>query len=241
MKVEGGLIIHLTRAAARRPGVDRLLRELPLPMQVLEAVDGRTAAPEDLAAYDRALALAPRFPFPLLSAEVACFLSHRAAWARIVSAGWEAGLVLEDDAAVDAQALTRALALAAAHPGDGIVQLQTRDPGPARVVAQEEEMRVLAPVLAPLRATCSLYTRAACLRLLEITESFDRPVDVLLQMQWVTGIAPRVVWPSGVSEASANVGGTTIQKKNRGILDRVNREIRRPLFRAAMRRRASRG
>ena len=43
----------------------------------------------------------PRYPFALTAAEVGAFLSHRAAWTRIVDEGLEFAFVFEDDAEVD--------------------------------------------------------------------------------------------------------------------------------------------
>ena len=56
-------VIHLARAAARRPQVDRLRAMLPMPVTVLDAVDGETL-PDDLVAqvYQQQLR-SPRYPF----------------------------------------------------------------------------------------------------------------------------------------------------------------------------------
>ncbi|WP_371155544.1 glycosyltransferase family 25 protein [Jannaschia sp. 2305UL9-9] len=240
MKVEGGLIIHLARAAGRRPGVDRLLADCPVPLVVLDAVDGRAADADMLAAYDPDLRLAPRYPFALLPAEVACFLSHRAAWARILAEGWDAGLVVEDDAALVPDTFVRALELVEAHPGDGAIQLQTRGPQSGVVIASKAGLELRKQDLPPLRTTCSIYSRSACERLLEASTTFDRPVDVFLQMHWVTGVHVTSVYPSGVSEVSGAGGSTTIQKSDRKLWSKLTREIRRPLFRSAMARRARR-
>ena len=239
---QGALIVHLARATARKANVANLLRDLPIPAEVLDAVDGRAASPETLAAYDPARALRPRYPFALQPGEIACFLSHRKGWAEIVARGWDWGVLIEDDAAVDPEAFAAALILAQETAGgDGFVQFQTRAPREVSAVATRGAQTLSQPDLAPLRTTCNLFSRAACERLLAVTESFDRPIDVLLQMHWVTGLRPRVVWPSGVTEVSEQVGGTTIQTKGKGFLDHLNREIRRPLFRAAMKRWARRG
>lgn len=237
MKIGGAFVIHLARATARAQQVAKIQDALPLPVTILDAVDGRAVGDAALDRYDPKLGLKPAFPFGLSIGEAACFLSHRAAWARIIDAGWDAGLVVEDDAGMDPPQIARALTLATAHPGDGIVQLQSRAPGPGRIIAQDNDITLSEPEIAPLRATCNLYTRDACAKLLAVTERFDRPVDVVLQMSWVTGLKPRVIWPSGVSEASLDVGGTTIQKKGRHWTRQLVREIQRPLFRAAMKRR----
>ncbi|UWQ18477.1 glycosyltransferase family 25 protein [Jannaschia sp. M317] len=238
MRAQAAFVIHLARAQARRAQVARLLADLPIPAEVLDAVDGRAAPPEVLAPYDPSVAHRPRYPFALAPGEIACFLSHRAAWAQAVARDLSGVLLIEDDAGLDPETFARALAMAEAHPGTGFTQFQTRAPGPGPVLARDREVTLSAPPLVPLRTTCNLYSRAACERLLKVSARFDRPLDVFLQMHWVTGIRPQVVWPSGISEVSEAVGGTTIQNKGRGAWDRLHREVQRPLFRAAMKRRA---
>ena len=90
-------IIHLARAKARRPQVERILSACPVPAHVIDAVDGRALSTEELqAAYTRRSLHAPRYPFALSVGEIGCFLSHRKAWQAILDAGLDAGLVIED-------------------------------------------------------------------------------------------------------------------------------------------------
>ena len=51
----------------------------------------------------------PRYPFKLTTTEVAVFLSHRAAWRRIVDDALDFAVVFEDDAQIDANALAALL------------------------------------------------------------------------------------------------------------------------------------
>lgn len=239
MKVDAALIVHLARAERRRPQVARLIADCPVPAHVLDAVDGRALAPDALRERYAPGLHRPRYPFAPNAGEIACFLSHRAAWARILAEGWNAALVIEDDAAIDPAQLARAIALAEAHPGDGFVQFQTRPPGPGRTVARDSEIALTEPEVVPLRTTFNLFTRDAAERLLAVTERFDRPIDSFLQMHWVTGVKPLVLWPSGASEASEALGGSVIQLKG-GLRAKLHREVMRPLYRAAIRRRSRR-
>ncbi|WGH77418.1 hypothetical protein [Jannaschia ovalis] len=147
--------------------------------------------------------------------------------------------MIEDDAGIDPAPLARAIALAEAHATTGFVQFQTRAPGPGRAVAQDGSVALIDPEVVPLRTTFNLFSRAAAARLLEATDRFDRPIDTFLQMHWVTGVKPLVLWPSGASEASAALGGSVIQLKG-GLGAKLRREVLRPLYRAAIRRRSRR-
>ncbi|MDP2120198.1 MAG: glycosyltransferase family 25 protein [Hoeflea sp.] len=231
-------IIHLARAEARRPQVERLRAACPVPATVIEAVDGRAMSEAEIdAVYARRSLHAPAYPFVLTSGEVGCFLSHRKAWQAILEAGLEAGLVIEDDVEIDAPVFARALALARAHVAShGIVQFQVREisaPGP--VVAADGDVRLTRPLLTPLRASCTLYSRQALVRLLDQTARFDRPVDAYMQMHWLTGLRPCLVIPSGVSDRAGDVGGTTIQARNVPLFKRLRREVLRPIYRARIR------
>jgi len=241
MSTSGGIeafIIHLARAAARRPQVDRILAASPVPATILDAVDGRALSPADIdAVYSRQSLHAPHYPFAMTVGEIGCFLSHRKAWQAIVDTGLEAGLVIEDDVEIDAPVFARALALARLHvQRHGIVQFQVREiahPGPS--VAFDRDLRLTRPVQVPLRASCTLYSRRAAQQLLAQTLPFDRPVDGHIQLHWVTGLRPCIVIPSGVCDRGGEIGGTTIQARNVPWLRRIRRELLRPIYRARIR------
>ena len=73
-------IIHLARAEARKPQVERLAATLPLPINVINAVDGLALGDREIEAAYRRHLYRPRYPFALRKAEIGCFLSHRKAW-----------------------------------------------------------------------------------------------------------------------------------------------------------------
>lgn len=228
-------VIHLARAEARRPQVDRILKACPIPAHVLDAVDGRTLSQAEIdAVYSRASLHTPPYPFEMTVGEAGCFLSHRKAWQATLDAGLEAGLVIEDDVEMEPAAFGKALNLAREHiSAHGIVQFQVRtiaEPGP--VIASRSGTCLKRPLIVPLRASCTLYTRAAVDVLLAQTERFDRPIDGHVQLHWVTGLRPLIAIPSGVGDRGGDIGGTTIQARNVPLLKRLRRELLRPLYRA---------
>lgn len=236
--MSGGIeavIIHLARAEARRAQVERIVEACPVPAIVLDAVDGRALSAGEIdAVYSRQSLHAPHYPFEMTVGEVGCFLSHRKAWQAIVDSGQDAGLILEDDVEIEPELFASALALARQHVGEhGVIQFQVRDiktPGP--VLASQGAISLARPVVIPLRASCTLYSRQAASRLLAQTERFDRPVDGHLQLHWVTGLRPLIVIPSGVRDKGATIGGTTIQARNVPLLKRLRRELLRPVYRS---------
>lgn len=232
--MSGGLrtfVIHLARAEARRPLVERLLAEAPFPGEVLEAVDGTAVSPWPIAPRYR-----PAYPFALGPGEVGCFLSHRAAWARIVGLGLEAALILEDDVALEPGFAEVARFAAESVAEAGYIQFQTRPfAGRARTLASRDGLAILRPELTPLRTSAQLVHRTAAERLLAASEKFDRPVDAFLQMHWETGVRVHLAQPSRVRDAAAEAGGSTISgKRRRGLLEELGRSWKRARYRAAV-------
>jgi GR25 family glycosyltransferase involved in LPS biosynthesis len=91
------------------------------------------------------------------------------------------------------------------------------------------------PIVLPLGTQAQVVSAGAARRLLDASEPFDRPIDVFLQMRWVTGVPSCVVSPSGVHDATSRVGGSTIQARGKPFVEVLSHEIRRPLYRAAIR------
>lgn len=225
-------IIHLPRAIEREAQVLRLIAELPVGAEVIEAVDGRMLTPEEVdSTYARHLHR-PRYPFRMSMAEIACFLSHRRAWAAIVDQGLDAGLVIEDDVALDA---TFAAAFSAAcgclTPGAFIrfPFRANRERGVA--VHVHGGATVIRPERVGLGMVAQLVSRDAAIHLLRKTEVFDRPVDTTLQLCWALDMSPLAVLPGGVREISSTLGGSTIVSR-KSLAERLSRELLRPLYRA---------
>ena len=227
-----GLIIHLERAEDRRVQAAALAESLPVPAEILPAVDARQGPPER-ERHDPGLGLEPPYPFPLSDTEIAVFLSHRRAWARIVEGRMRAGLVLEDDASLDPQIFPKALALASeVLTEDRFVRLPMKNrEGQGALIAERDGIRAVKPDLVALNLQASLVGRRAAARLLRASARFDRPVDSWLQMTWVHGVEVLSLWPTGVGEVSQKLGGST-QKKRKGLWAKLRAERQRARYRA---------
>ncbi len=230
-------ILHLERAAQRRPQVERLRAALPCASEIVDATDGSKLSQETVdAVYIRQLHR-PRFSHPLNRAEIGAFLSHRAAWRRIVEEGLDYGLVFEDDAEIDAEAFARTCHFAQETRPRWDYALapapQTRAEG--TILAQKDGVTLVRPHAPPLRAIAQFVSGEAARRLLAATEQFDRPIDTFLQMSWVTGVELLALKPSGVRDVSGAIGGSTIQRKRMGLAEKIRHEIARPWYRARVR------
>jgi glycosyl transferase, family 25 len=234
LRAPRAFIIHLERAAGRRATVDTLREGLPIESEILPAVDGQLLSPEAVsAAYVRA-SHPPRYPFGLAPTEIGAFLSHRAAWRRILAEGLDFGVVLEDDAAID-RALFRSLldfAMAERSHWEYMLMPAAGSRPAGEVLAERGVFSLTLPRSPPLRAIGQLVSAAAAERLLAVTAPFDRPVDTFLQMAWISGVALMVAAPSPIRDVSPDTGGTTVQRRRMGLADRLRHEVMRPVYRS---------
>ncbi|MHC1550053.1 glycosyltransferase family 25 protein [Phyllobacterium sp. K27] len=224
-------IIHLSRSVDRQQQVDLLSQTLPVPADVVDAVDARNLTEEDVRRVYKPGLHAPRYPFDLNIREVACFLSHRKAWQAIVDQNLTAGLVLEDDVALTSDFAGAYSAAAAFVRPDDFIRFPFRphrEQGPEVFTANNARILQAKPV--GLGMVMQLVGHEAAKRLLAVTETFDRPVDTTLQMNWITGLSPVAVVPGGVMEVSSQLGGSTIQQQ-KPLLEKLRREILRPIYR----------
>ncbi|WP_028955334.1 glycosyltransferase family 25 protein [Sulfitobacter sp. 20_GPM-1509m] len=224
------LIIHMSSATQRRANVAELMQTLP-DAQVIEAVRGAEAGvtPANGDIHH------PRYPFPIGAGEVGCFLSHRACWQRIVDQGWDYALIAEDDLALDTDHWPHVQSLIAGHAtADSYFRIpaKTRETA-AQVVASDGLCTLMLPRVIGLQTVFQLVGRNAAQRLLAATEVLDRPVDTFLQMHWVHGQPVHTILPNGVRELTADLGGSTIQKKTR-TSGKLMREINRWRYRRAV-------
>ena len=234
MSAPKAFILHLERAIARNANVEALREALPVESEVLGAVDGARLTRQEIDQATARRRFSPRYPFALTEAEIGAFLSHRAAWRRIVEDDLDFAFVFEDDARIDPEAFNALAHFAAAERENwDYVLLPAGGLAPkGQTVARRGELALLRPHAPPLRAIGQIVSRAAAERLLARTLPFDRPVDTFLQMTWVTGQPILVASPSPVSDVSRESGGTTIQRKSMRLIERLHHETMRPIYRA---------
>lgn len=232
-----GFIIHLTRAEARRAQAHRLATGLPVDAEIMPAVDGQKIGDAEIAVHYRRFLHKPRYPFPLSRGEIACFLSHRAAWRAIVDRGLDAGLVVEDDVETEPRFATVVAEIISSMGKGDYVRFPRWERGETgNTVSESDTASIIEPFLPALGMQAQLVGREAARLLLEATQTFDRPVDSIVQMQWLHGARVLSARPIVIREIDRELGGTVLQKKKSGILEKLNHELRRPLMRSAVRR-----
>ena len=236
LRVEA-FIIHLKRAEQRRSQVDALVSRLPMPVHIIDAIDGNSLTDATIQAAYRRQIHKPKYPFELRPAEIACFLSHRKVWQEIADRKLDAGLIVEDDVEPDDIQFARAfpLVLAAMRPAD-YVRFPYRshsDAGPR--LAGSDGVELVEPTLVGLGMQMQLVGRQAALALLAATECFDRPVDTTIQMRWLIPTRILAVKPPCIREISDALGGTVVQKKAKPLGEVLARDFKRLVYRLKLR------
>ncbi|AVO43830.1 glycosyltransferase family 25 protein [Phreatobacter cathodiphilus] len=219
-------IISLPRLADRRAHATRLAARLPVPTTILDAVDGR-----QLTAAQRALHVPklrrPRYPFPLSEAEIACFLSHRAAWRAVVESGACHAVILEDDAVLCGAFAPDLARLMEVETDWSFVQLHShRRPEPGAPFLARR-------TLPQLEMVGQVMTAEAALALLRASARFDRPVDSFIQMTWKTGVPIHHLGRPVVVNGGGFFGGSTISR-GLGRVEKMRRSFVRPLYKAQL-------
>jgi GR25 family glycosyltransferase involved in LPS biosynthesis len=230
-------IIHLGRAEARKPQVDRLTATLPLPVNVVDAVDGLALGDREIEAVYRRHLHRPRYPFALRKAEIGCFLSHRKGWQAIIDRGLDAGLIVEDDIEPDEKLFGPALKLAleTIRPGDYIRFPYRSHTDSGAEVAKTGDVTLVEPAHVGLGMQVQLVGRQAAAELLKATETFDRPVDTTIQMRWLAKIRILAARPVSIRQIGHLLGGTVVQKKSKPLSEVLSREVKRAWYRLALR------
>ena len=230
IKTIKALIIHLERAEERLNQVELLKTGLPCPAFVIKAIDSRTLDDTTISRVYRQKLYHPYYPFPLSKNEIACFLSHRLAWQKIVEEKLDAGFIVEDDIALNdrfADIFNFALSKV---DRDSFIRFPFRVREEGKVISEQGDIKLIQPSEIGLGQVAQLIGCNAAKKLLQATEIFDRPVDTTVQLYWRTGVHPQVILPPVVREISEQLGGSTIKARH-GFFARFYREIARPLYR----------
>jgi GR25 family glycosyltransferase involved in LPS biosynthesis len=226
-------ILHLERARSRAATVRSLRASLGIESEVLGAIDGARLTPQEVdQAYARRR-FRPTYPFPLTRTEVGVFLSHRLAWRRIVDDALDFAFIFEDDAEIDPSAFAALVEFVTLERlAWDYVLLPAQPIRSGTPVASRGALRLMRPDAPPLRAIAQIVSLAAAKRLLGRTLPFDRPIDTLMQMTWVTGQPVLVASPSPIRDVSRETGGSTVQRKSMSLVERLRHEAMRPIYRA---------
>jgi GR25 family glycosyltransferase involved in LPS biosynthesis len=228
-------VVNLDRSSVRLDSIQRNFEKYQVDFERVPAVDGAALADEEIdRVYEPALNRRNYFA-PLKRSEVACFLSHRKAWAHFLASPADFVVVVEDDILfqMPPQDLVDQLAGVVGRDQPTLVKVYCKRPVQGRLVAElDHTYRLIHPTVAPLNCQAQMLNRAAAEKLLQSTVTFWEPVDVALQRWWDTGVRVLALQPNLVTEESGQLGGSTIQGRTKtGWLPKLRRELGRVRFR----------
>ncbi len=206
-------MINLAANTVRMDNVRRQLDAQGIGFERIEAVLGADLSPSEIAnAYD-ARANKTCAKQDLVAGEIGCYLSHIAAWRRIVAGDAPGGVVLEDDfAAVDD--LAEVLMSLSAQPH--------RDWDIAKLICIHDDPKVISstpltkhyslsfPYKIPTMGLGYAVTRASAQALLARVPPFFRPVDEDLKYFWEHGQRIALVQPNPLSVGEQDAATGTI-------------------------------
>jgi len=224
-------IIHLQRADGRLKHVNDIKSKCPIECEVVYAVDGSLMDDEYKSAYQKKI-LTPYYPFELRLSEIAAFHSHRKCWQKILDQKLDAALILEDDVEFEPLSLKKVLDFVVkfSRANDYIRLPHRENECMKEILMVHENMKIYKAKEIALGAQAQVVTSGAAQKLLELTKSFDRPIDTYLQMRWIHKVPVLSVRPSCISEISSHLGGSTIQKRT-PLITKLRREINRFIYR----------
>jgi glycosyl transferase family 25 len=150
---------------------------------------------------------------PLLAGEIACYLSHRKVWQKMIDEQIESALILEDDFLLK-------------MPMDEIIELLQRfqsdydmikifgNPKHSRSVEEcliNQRIYQLHQAFSVTGITVAQWVRANALpRLLAKSERIERPIDMDLKHHWEYPLKILHLLPPVVDEVSSQLGGSSI-------------------------------
>ncbi|MDR1496916.1 MAG: glycosyltransferase family 25 protein [Puniceicoccales bacterium] len=223
----GILVINLDCSPERLARTAAQLNALNLAWERLPAVDGRSAGASFAAdAYSPELNR-HQFKRTLSLGEIGCFLSHRRAWQRILDAGWDGAIILEDDVILSKEFSEIPAILAATAGHWEAVKLWTKRQNYLlfnKIKPADNPRWHLADYFEiPSGTVAQAITATAAAKLLATTSAFGVPVDTALQRYWKTGVSFKALLPLAVSLSPEFNSDIVTVGGNRGDLQKYPR------------------
>lgn len=223
-------VLNLDRSKERLERITEELRARSVTFERVPAVDSETMPEASWAGRFDAARNRRDYLAPLTPAEIACVLTHRAAWLRLLAdEEADSAVILEDDVTM----------LASAEETMSFVHRTCATDAPVLCKLNSLRARTLPGVpfsarpafLPALTAAAQALNKPAAKRLIEFTESFHEPVDVALQRWWDHGVRMLQATPPLFAEIRGAHYQSTIRRVHEGPPEgRLLRELRRPVF-----------
>jgi len=233
------LVINLARSPDRLAAITEQLNAINIPFERIDALDGRNLSDEFVEEVSPARIVSKSYHRALSKAEVACSLSHRKAWQRIVDDDLDFGVVLEDDVEL-LESFNEVLTLLAEipHRDWDFIKLYALRRGGGKNIAQHFDFKGHTFVTYhryPLGFVGQAVSRQGAESLIRNLPYVTEPVDGQLKSWWEAGVFPFGLLPYCITTdldgtSDINPGGR-LEKMEQNRMVKIVNKVRRASMR----------
>ncbi len=203
-------VISLPSAVERRASVCRQLEKSTVDWEIVDAIQAATAEVSQVLDLCRE---SDQWHKPLQPGEVACYLSHRKVWRRMMEQEVDGAIILEDDFELT-RPLEEIIALVSSFAMQADMIKLYGTPKISRIVETVQDDRGtygLLEAFAVTSGTVGQWVSAKALpKLLAHSEHVRRPIDMDFKHHWEYPMSVYHLSPPVVHEISSSLGGTSI-------------------------------
>ncbi len=178
-------LINIDRAAERLAEIQRQGDEFGFQFERIDGVDGALVPREQWVDVDHDR-FQRRHGRTILPGEYGCYRSHLMALRQFLAGGDEVAVIIEDDVALDADFLSRALAAKEAAPTADLIKLVNHRWGGFRTTTRSRMGDIVGRCLfGPQGSTaCYLVTRGGAEKIVKSLTIMSLPWDVAVERGW---------------------------------------------------------
>jgi glycosyl transferase family 25 len=202
-------VISVNDAHQRRENVRSQLCDAEVTWEIIDAVRSDSAVVTDLLEKFR---YSKKWHKPLQAGEIACYLSHRKVWQKMLDEKVERALILEDDFQLK-MPVDEIIALLHEFRSDyDMVKLHGTPKGSHSV--EDCDFYALHQAFSVTGITVAQWVCARALPLLMAkSEQIERPIDMDIKHHWEYPLTVYHLIPEVVEEVSSRLGGTSIKNR----------------------------
>ncbi|MFT6269027.1 MAG: glycosyl transferase family 25 [Alphaproteobacteria bacterium] len=181
-------LINLARSEDRLEHSEKQLNALGIEFERLEAIDGATLTEAQIHQHYDETANLKLYKKNLSAGEIACYLSHRKAWKRIIDDNLDYAVILEDDSAADSNFIALHSALSKLRNWDyiRIANFPQKYTINERIDVDSAHELVHFNQI-PINTAAQVVSMKGAKQLYSQTTHFCRPVDIDLKHYWEKG------------------------------------------------------
>jgi len=184
-------VISLSEATERRERMAKILGDLNISFEFIDAIDGRQFAMSAHVNYDRAKRL-KYFGRDLKGGELGCTLSHKLAYEKMLSDNIDQAIIFEDDVVLYDGFIDTIQAIQKCDVPYDMVRFMGRDKvlnaKQRKIIQLTDDVTLTRLCATPGGTYAYLITQTGAQKLLPHLEQIAYPIDALAGRSWETGL-----------------------------------------------------